>query len=101
MLGRVESQHGHGTRSARSGLAVSSRNHGSVGYRIPKEWGTLTEEQQGAGSISGFKRGSRWYFWGGTRPFAVGRLTVWSVSERWGAILRVFASLSVWLVVFA
>ena len=58
MLGRVESQHGHGTRSARSGLAVSSRDHGSVDYRIPREWGTLTEGQRG-GSISGFKRSMR------------------------------------------
>ena len=72
MLGRVGSQHGHGTRSARSGLAVSSRDHGSVGYRIPKEWGTLTEEQRGAGSIAGFKRSSRGGFLGQYSSFRCG-----------------------------
>ena len=62
MLGRVESQHGHGTRSARGGLAVGSRDHGSVGYRIPKEWGSLTEEVRGMGSVSAFKRRSKGFF---------------------------------------
>ena len=66
MLGRVEDVHGHGTRSARAGLYVSTRDHGSVGYRVPKEqvispkeWDSLTEEQRGMGSLAGFKRGSR------------------------------------------
>ena len=59
MLGRVGSQHGHGTRSARSGLAVSSRDHGWVGYRIPREWGDPEGGERGAGSISGFKRSMR------------------------------------------
>ena len=72
MLERVGSQHGHGTRSARSGLAVSSRDHGSVGYRIPREWGTLTEGQRGAGSVSGFKRGSRGGFLEGYGSFRCG-----------------------------
>ena len=72
LLGRVESQHGHGTRSARSGLAVGSRDHGSVGYRIPREWGTLTEGQRGAGSISGFKRSSRGGFLEGYGSFRCG-----------------------------
>ena len=30
-----------------------------VGYRVPTEWATLTNEQRGMGSLAGFKRGSR------------------------------------------
>ena len=86
MLERVESQHGHGTRSARSGLAVGSQDHGSVGYRIPREWGTLTEGQRGVGSISGFKGGSRGDSWRDTGPFAAAWLTVSCVGRRWGRI---------------
>ena len=59
MLGRVEDVHSHGTRSARAGLYLSSRDHGSVGYRVPTEWATLSADQRGAGSLAGFKRGSR------------------------------------------
>ena len=59
MLGRVGGVHGHATRAARSGLFVSTRDHESVGYRVPKEWATLTEGQRGVGSLGGFKRGSR------------------------------------------
>ena len=34
-------------------------DHGSVGYRVPKEWGSLTGDQRGMGSLAGFKRDSR------------------------------------------
>ena len=30
-----------------------------VAYRVPTEWGTLTEAQRGTGSLAGFKKGSR------------------------------------------
>ena len=30
-----------------------------VGYRVPKEWATLTEPQRGVGSLAAFKRRSR------------------------------------------
>ena len=30
-----------------------------VGYRVPKEWATLTDAQKGVGSLAAFKRGSR------------------------------------------
>ena len=59
MLGRVADVHRYGTRSAGAGLHVSSRDHASVGYRVPKEWATLTEGQRGMGSLAGFKRESR------------------------------------------
>ena len=64
MLGRVEDVHRYGTRSARAGLHVSSRDHASVGYRVPKEWGTLSREQRGVGSLAAFKRGSKAGFLG-------------------------------------
>ena len=51
--------HGYGTRSARAGLYLSTRDHGSVGYRVPKEWAVLTEAQRGTGSLAAFKGGSR------------------------------------------
>ena len=30
-----------------------------MGYRVPKEWGSLTDAQRGMGSLAGFKKGSR------------------------------------------
>ena len=59
MLGRIEGVHGYGTRSARGGLYLSTRDHGSVGYRVPKEWATVGEAQRGVASLASFKRGSR------------------------------------------
>ena len=72
MLSRVGDVHGYGTRSARAGIYVSTRDHGSVGYRIPEEWGTLGEDQRGAGSLAGFKRGSRDGFLRGYGAFSCG-----------------------------
>ena len=69
MLRRVEDVHGHGTRSARAGIYLATRDRGSVGYRVPEEWGTLTEGQRGMGSLAGFKRGSRVGFLGGYGAF--------------------------------
>ena len=40
-------------------MHLSTRDHGSVGYRIPEEWGTLGEAERGVGSLAAFKRGSR------------------------------------------
>ena len=59
MLGRVEATHGHNTRAARTGLYLSAREHRSVGYRVPKEWATLTEGLRGMGSSAGFKKRSK------------------------------------------
>ena len=61
LLSRTEQVHGHATRSARSGIFLSTREQRSVGYRVPKEWGELTEGQRGAASLplAAFKRGSR------------------------------------------
>ena len=69
MLSRVTEVHGYGTRSARGGLHLDGRDHGSVGYRVPKEWGLLTDELRGMGSLVGFKRGSRDGFLAGYGAF--------------------------------
>ena len=63
MLSRAADVHGYGARSARQGLHSASRDHRSVGYRVPTEWASLTEEQRGMGSLAGFKRRSRDGFW--------------------------------------
>ena len=59
MLRRVGEVHGHATRAAGRGLHVLTRDHASVGYRVPKEWAGLPVEQRGAGSLAALKRGSR------------------------------------------
>ena len=59
MLGRVGDLHGYGTRLARDGISVSTRDHGSVGYRVPGEWALLTGELRAVASLGGFKRRSR------------------------------------------
>ena len=72
MLGRIGGTHSYGTRSAGTGLYLSTRDHRSVGYRIPKEWATLTEAQRGVGSLAAFKRGSRGGFLAGYATFECG-----------------------------
>ena len=69
MLGRTGDVHSYATRSAGSGLYLSTRDHRSVGYRVPKEWSVLTEAQRGAGSLAAFKRGSRGGFLSGYGAF--------------------------------
>ena len=77
MLTRTEDVHGYSTRSARAGVYLSTRDHGSVGYRIPREWAGLSEVQRGAGSLGAFKRGSK----GGGFLLGMGLLSVvwWNV----------------------
>ena len=55
MLGRIDGVHGYRTRAAGTGLHISTRDHRSVGYRVPKEWATLTEAQRGIRSLVAFK----------------------------------------------
>ena len=64
MLSRVGDVHGHATRAAGSGLFLSTRDQRSVGYRIPREWASLTEGQRRLASLSAFKGGSRRGFLG-------------------------------------
>ena len=59
MLRRVGDVHGHATRSARAGLHVSTRDHASVGYRVPREWAGMARVEREVGSLAAFKRRSR------------------------------------------
>ena len=38
---------------------MSTRDHRSVGYKVPKEWGSLPESLRGVASLGAFKRQSR------------------------------------------
>ena len=69
MLDRVGDVHGYATRSARSGMFVSTRDHRSVGYRVPREWAGLSESLRATGSLAAFKRGSRGGFLAGYGAF--------------------------------
>ena len=69
MLSRRADVHGYATRSAGSGLALTTRDHQSVGYRVPTEWASLTREERGVGSLAAFKRGSRGGFLAGYGGF--------------------------------
>ena len=72
MLSRTDSVHQYGTRSARTGMALTARDHRVVGYRVPSEWATLTEGQRGMRSLAAFKRGSRAGFLGEYGSFVCG-----------------------------
>ena len=48
-----------------------------VGYRVPKEWASLTEAQRGIGSLGAFKRGSRGGFLAGYGSFSCGAVGCW------------------------
>jgi hypothetical protein len=80
MLAKVGESHCYGKRAARSGLVVSTRDRRLVGYRIPTEWGTLTEEQRAIVLVAGFKWSSRGDFLGPIRGLPIwggGLLGVW------------------------
>ena len=72
MLGRTGDVHGYATRSARAGLFLSTRDHRSVGYRVPKEWATIPEAQRAGGTLAAFKRTSRAGFLAGYGAFRCG-----------------------------
>ena len=69
MLERVSQMHEHGTRLASRGMFVSTRDHRQVGYRVPKEWETLSEALRGASSLGAFKRQSKAEFLKGYAQF--------------------------------
>ena len=83
MLTKTADLHGYDTRSAKRGLAVTARDHWVVGYRVPKEWATLTEAQRGVGSLAAFKRGSRGAFLAGYGMFVCADVGCW-VCDRGG-----------------
>ena len=59
MLSKTHDNHGHNTRSARLGLTISTQDHKSIGYRLPKEWESLTTALREIKSLTGFKEKSR------------------------------------------
>ena len=59
MLSNISSVHRYATRSAQTGLFISTQDHRSVGYRIPSEWDSLASNLQGMSSITGFKKKSK------------------------------------------
>ena len=59
MLERVDGVHSYGTRRAGAGLYISTRDHRSIGYKVPSEWAALPVELRGAQSLAAFKRTSR------------------------------------------
>jgi hypothetical protein len=80
MLARVGESHSYGTRTAHSRLVVSMEDHRLVGYRIPTEWGTLTEEQRAIVSVAGFKQSSKGDFLVQYETFQCGVLGVWALT---------------------
>ena len=69
MLERVSQTHEHRTRLARRGMFVSTRDHRRVGYRIPKEWQTISETMQKTATLGAFKRQSKGEFIKGYEQF--------------------------------
>ena len=59
MLRRVGEVHGHATRSARGGIHLGTRDHRSIGYRVPVEWASMALEEREMGNLAAFKRRSR------------------------------------------
>ena len=50
-------------------MYVSTRNHRQIGYRVPKEWETLTDTMRGVTSLGAFKRHSKGEFIRGYEQF--------------------------------
>ena len=61
-LSKLSEVHKHNTRAAQKGLSIRTQDHKSIAYRVPKEWGTLGEEQRGLKGLTGFKKMSRTSF---------------------------------------
>ena len=74
MLSRAENTHGHNTRAAKNSMFLSTRDHRSVGYRVPKEWEALTPNLRQTKSLSSFKSKSKEEFTKAYKAFiCVGR----------------------------
>ena len=69
MLQRVGDVHGYSTRAAGRGIHLATRDHRSVGFRIPKEWAGVAVEVRETRSLAAFKRRSRAGFLAGYRGF--------------------------------
>ena len=74
MLQRVRDVHGYGIRAAGRGIHVGTRDHRSVGYRVPTEWAGMARGEREIGSLAAFKRRSRAGFLAGYGGFECGVL---------------------------
>jgi hypothetical protein len=77
MSARVRESHSIGTRAAHSGLVLSTGDRKLVGYRIPTEWKTLTEEQRAIASVVGFKQSLKGDFLVQYEAFQCGVVGCW------------------------
>ena len=62
----------YGTVTGVQTCALPIWDHRAVGYRVPREWGSMTEAQRGAPSVAALKRGSRAGFLEGYGSFVCG-----------------------------
>ena len=62
MFHRTTECHGYATRSAGSGIAIETKDQGSIKYRLPKEWSLTSEELKTCRSINAFKTRSKKQF---------------------------------------
>ena len=62
MFHRTTERHGYATRSAGTGIAIETKDQGSIRYRIPKEWSLTSEELKRCKSVTAFKAGSKRQF---------------------------------------
>ena len=68
-MSKVSEKHRHNTRAAASHLAIQTQDFKSMGYRIPKEWESLSKELRETRSLTGFKRRSKNGFLANYRAF--------------------------------
>ena len=59
MFQRTAERHRHATRLAESGISTTSKDQGSIRYRMPKEWSDIPEDTRNCNSMVGFKEKSK------------------------------------------
>ena len=59
LLQRTTERHRYETRSAGSSICIDTRDQGSIKYRIPKEWSSVSDEMKNCRSIVAFKNKSK------------------------------------------
>ena len=62
MFHRTSECHRYATRSAGSGIAIETRDQGSIRYRLPKEWSAISQDLKECKSIAAFKKSSKRQF---------------------------------------
>ena len=59
MFQRTAERHRYETRTAASSICIDTRDQGSIKYRVPKEWSTLSDEMNKCRSMTAFKNKSK------------------------------------------